>query len=64
MRSSCLELAVADELVLEVLHAVGQVDPLAPDRLVAVGDLVEQRSTARGCSRQAAPEPDVADLDG
>ena len=41
-RSRRLELAVADDVVLELLDAVGEVVPLAPDLLEAVGDLEQE----------------------
>ena len=59
-----LELAIALELGLELLDAIRVVGPLAPDRLEALGDLLEQPvDVSAAVAEQASPELDVADLD-
>src|SRR5207237_5015798 len=60
-----LQLAEALEVGLELFDLVGEVCTVAPDLLEARDDLLEHAVGRRAAiAEEAAPEPDVADLDG
>src|SRR5215211_7262790 len=60
-----LELAIAHEVFLQLLDAVGEVGALAPDFLEAVGDLEQQPlgRTAAVAAERTALQPHMADFD-
>ena len=66
LAQQALELAMAQELILEVLDAVGEVHPFAPDLLEAVGDLEQQlfRRCSAVAADRSASERHMPDLDG
>ena len=60
-----LELLVASELGLQPLDVVPEIDTLAPDLLVAVGDVIEHRVDGGAVvAEQSALEGHVPELDG